>query len=279
MCKPNQTTMNKPESYPDIIYKYRDWKDINHKNVLIENQLFLPSPSMFNDPFDCRIPIDYRYLDNEEKIVRFAHGFIDRHQDFIADSGLSYKEEFDKLVYDLTYDLEAFQAKHEDQLFAMQDIHYGVLSMSTEWNSILMWAHYADLHRGVCYGFWEEKLRTSELFGKGGPVAYNPNNTFPFISPFEDNIMIKGFIETHNKANEWNYENEYRLFNLLFPDIPSKEDRVKLIPDDFFAEIILGIKIHEEHKVEITRIAKNKGIKVYQAVKVPFEFKVGRIEI
>lgn len=271
--------MNKPETYPEIIYKYRDWKDTYHKNVLTENQLYLPPPSMFNDPFDCRIPIDYRHLNTKERIERFAHGFIDRHQDYIADNGYNHKEEFDKLIYDLTYNLESFQSKLENQLFSMQDIHYGVLSMSTKWDGILMWAHYADLHRGICYGFWEEKLRDSELFGKGGPVNYNPNNTFPFISPFEENIMIKGFIETHNKSNEWNYENEYRLFKLFFPNVPSNDDRIKTIPDDFFAEITLGIKMPEEHKKEIIEIAKKKGIKIYQAVKVPFEFKIDRHEI
>ena len=271
--------MSKPDLYPEIIYKYRDWKDIHHKNVLIENQLYLSSPSLFNDPFDCRIPIDYRHLNTKEKIERFAHGFIDRHQDYIADNGFSHKEEFDKLVYDLTNDFEAFQTKHENQLFSMQDIHYGVLSMSTKWNNILMWTHYADLHRGVCYGFWEVKLRESDLFGKGGPVGYDPDNTFPFINPFEENKMIKGFIETHNKANEWNYENEYRLFKLFFPDVPSKGDRIKRIPNDFFAEIVLGIMVPDDHKKEIVEKAKKKGIKIYQAVKVPFQFKIDRKEI
>lgn len=271
--------MTTPKDYPDVIYKFRDWKDPYHKNVLMENQLYLPTPNMFNDPFDCRIPIDYRHLATKEKIERFAHGFIDRHQDFIAENGLSHKEEFEKLVYDLTNDLEGFQSRHEEELFAMQDLHYGVLSMSTKWDNILMWSHYADLHRGVCYGFWEEKLRNSELFGKGGPVGYNPDNVFPFINPFEENIMIKGFTETHNKANVWNYESEYRLFKLFFPGIPSKDDRIKTIPDDFFAEIILGIKMSEEHKKEIIEIAKRKGLKIYQAVKVPFEFKIDKVEI
>src|SRR3954471_5525958 len=29
----------------------------------------------------------------------------------------------------------------------------GVLSLSERWNSVLMWSHYADNHRGVCIEF------------------------------------------------------------------------------------------------------------------------------
>jgi hypothetical protein len=41
---------------PKIIYKYRNWSDKHHKNVLKKNELYMSSPEEFNDPFDCRIP-------------------------------------------------------------------------------------------------------------------------------------------------------------------------------------------------------------------------------
>ncbi len=53
---------------PEIVYKYRCWSNTFHKNLLTKNEVFLSSPSVFNDPFDCRIPKNYLLLDNDEKI-------------------------------------------------------------------------------------------------------------------------------------------------------------------------------------------------------------------
>ena len=60
--------MSKPDDYPEIIYKYRNWKGKNHKDILLKNNLFMASPEYFNDPFDCRIPINYRLLNTPEKM-------------------------------------------------------------------------------------------------------------------------------------------------------------------------------------------------------------------
>src|SRR5437762_935552 len=70
--------MEKKEKYPDIVYKYRNWSEDNHKNVLYKNQLFLTSPKDFNDPFDCRIPQNFSLLNTKEKIQQFVDKSIVR---------------------------------------------------------------------------------------------------------------------------------------------------------------------------------------------------------
>jgi len=91
--------------------------------------------------------------------------------------------------------------------------------------------------------------------------------------------MKKGFKETHTKSFEWEYEKEYRLFNLLFPAIPTTKERTITFPDTFFAEIIIGLMTPEQHKKEIIYHAQEKNIKIYQAKKTPFRFEVTREEI
>mgnify|MGYP000728277769 CR=1 FL=1 len=89
----------------------------------------------------------------------------------------------------------------------------------------LMWSHYGDYHKRFCIGFNEEKMRTCGLFGKGGSVTYSKE--FPEINPMEqEHSMVTGFKQTHYKAEDWEYEKEYRLTNLFFPNPPTMEQRV-----------------------------------------------------
>ena len=46
------------------------------------------------------------------------------------------------------------------------------------------------------------------------------------------------------------------------------------VPTDFMTEIVLGLKIPDEHKSEIVKIGKEKGLEIYQIEQVPFEFKL-----
>lgn len=271
--------MSKPEDYPEIVYKYRNWFSEFNKAVLTKNELFMASPKYFNDPFDCRIPINYKTLNTPEKVNQYALEFVDRHKAYILRNGLNVQNEIKSLTNDFTNHLDEMQSNHEKILFTNQDKFYGVLSMSARWDSILMWSHYGDFHKGYCIGFWEEKMRNSRFFGKGGPVHYNPDNSYPLIDPLsKEGTMINAFKETHTKAFDWQYEDEYRFFNLYTKD-PTDDDRKVNFPNSFIAEIILGIMMPESDKKEIIEIAKKKGIKVFQAKKVPFHFEIGKEEI
>ena len=60
-------------------------------------------------------------------------------------------------------------------------------------------------------------MRNCGLFGKGGSVAYTED--FPELNPLEqEHTMEKSFKQTHNKAKDWEYEEEHRLTNLFFPN-------------------------------------------------------------
>ncbi|MDF2931532.1 MAG: hypothetical protein K0R36_863 [Chryseobacterium sp.] len=267
------------KNYPKTIYKYRNWTDEFQKNVLLKNQLYLTSPKYFNDPFDCRIPVDYSSLNTAEKKIEYAKGYINRHKDYFVNEGIDLNTEFHDKLNELE-DISEYQKKYENEvLYPNQDKFYGVLSMSSDWSIQLLWAHYADNHRGVCYGFNEEKLRESGLFGKGGPVQYYPLDQFPFIDPNSDDYIEKGFIETHSKSLDWKYEEEYRLTKLFFPKEPLNDDRIKIIPDDYFKDITLGIMIPSSHKEEIIKIAREKNIKIFQAIKKPLSFRIERNEL
>lgn len=270
--------MGKPKDYPEIVYKYRNWTNKYHKDVLYKNHLFLASPRDFNDPFDCKIPINYKLLNSNEKINRYINVFINSYRNLMINDNLNIEQEREKLKYRLKNEMDEFQIENEEKFFRFQDKFYGVLSLSTIWTNIIMWSHYSDNHKGYCVGFWEEKLRNSDIFGTSG--AIKPVDNYPQIKPFDD-YLKKALTQTRTKAKDWEYEKEYR-FTKLFEftkDEPTDEERTKTIPNNFFAEIILGLNMNKQDKSELINIGRQKGIKVYEATKVPFKFQIDRIEV
>tara|TARA_R110002111_G_scaffold238940_2_gene300642 strand:+ start:148 stop:963 length:816 start_codon:yes stop_codon:yes gene_type:complete len=265
--------MNVPNhNYPKIIYKYRSWDNKYHQKILTENQLYLASPKDFNDPFDCRIPNDYRVLSSDKKILEYVDGLIGKHMVKLLSKGVDIDKERVRMFEEIKSNAENVQSRDNDYIFKMQDKHFGVLSLSARWDSILMWSHYGDFHRGFCIGLSEEKLRKSGRFGKGGMVGYK--SEFPSIDPRNSQNVEDSFVKTHNKAEDWSYEEEYRLTRTFFPDVPTNEDRTINFEDGFIEEIILGIKISQENKEEIIKIVSKKNVKVYQCYQVPYEFRI-----
>lgn len=272
--------MANEQNFPPVVYKYRTWTDLNHQAMLRENELYLSSPADFNDPFDCRIPVNYLLLDTNEKINEYATGFVKREYEDIISKGMDPNRLLQNIIDGLTNDLERIQVESETREFQQMDIHYGVFSLSARWNSKLMWSHYADKHQGFCIGFHEPKLQEAKLFGRGGMVITNKNDdSYPEIDPRDPDVLHKATLQTHYKSWDWDYEKEYRLTRLFFGMVPTSDDRKCRVSDDFIAELIIGIKTPTNHKNEMIEIAARKNIPVFQAIQVPRRFRIEKEQI
>lgn len=259
-----------------IVYKYRNWKDKFHKNLLSKNEVFLTQPKKLNDPFDCTIPICYHLLNSDKKILKCAQLEVNRHRSQLLKNGRDLSEELNKRIYDLKNNMSSIQKLDSEFDFISFNKHYGVLSLSKNWNNILMWSHYSDSHKGYCVGFWKNKL-SSSLNGLCKPVVYNRKNQYPLIDPMLE-PSEKNDLKIYHKAFDWKYEAEYRL-KKFFEQEASDLDRKVLIQNDCFAEITIGMSASSDTERRILSIARKKKIKVYKAIQVPFKFKLDRIEI
>ena len=260
---------------PETVYKFRSWSDKNGKRILTEFELYLASPKDFNDPFDCRIPLNYKCL-TESEILEFAE-HLSRKKALSDENSVALKA---KILHQLENNIDAFQDMYEEIEFKSYDNHYGVLSMSTEWDNILMWAHYADKHRGICVGFKEEKLLETGRFGAGGTVNYPKSRQYPTIHPLEGDGIQRHFKTTHHKSLDWLYENEYRLTKIFRPPhIPSKEERRVRFDPSLISEVTLGVNIDPEIKKEIVEICSQNNIIVYEAFKVESKFQIDRKKV
>ena len=258
-----------------VIYKYRNWNDKYHKDVLLESKIYFAPPSSFNDPFDCKIPENFYLIDSEDKREAFANYYVNKHKSKLIQMGKNpakIKQNLKNRLRDNLQGEHLFNEQYENQEL---DRCYGVWSGSKRWDSILMWSHYGDNHKGYCIGFDEKKLIDSKRFGRGGKVAYSRN--FPIRNPldFSNDALKDSFVQMFVKAEEWSYEKEYRL-SILNPDGLRNENRIIELDIDFISEVVLGVCISDKSKAEIIEFCKAKNIRLFQAKKIPFQFELER---
>src|SRR5690606_51795 len=165
-------------------------------------------PGSLNDPFDCRIYENYlKYIDTEEKKNNYILKSLNKHSTYFKENDISLSQA-KKILEERMEDLLKYQIRSEVIGNEFDDKHFGIACFSEKWDSILMWTHYADNHRGYCIGFDEKMLRISQLFEKIKRVEYSQN--YPGLDPLNKHKKIdelKYFI----KSLDWEYEKEFRL--------------------------------------------------------------------
>lgn len=257
------------EPMPKTLYKYRNWSDSNHKKLISRGELYYPSPNSFNDPFDCNLEISYHLLaeDEDMRIQYFTEIVNDRYSEF---NEPARRAKVRDLIRQERYkDLDFLRMKHEESIDLLNN-RFGVLSLTPINDNILMWAHYANSHKGFCVGF-DTELLYNQIGGGLKDVEYVPN--YPIISPIDDSFdkMRK---QIFFKANFWNYELEYRHLKSI-----DQSGRVNKLNKGVITEVIIGYKMIESHRAKLTKTVKqyDSNIKIYQVVPSlnKFEFELG----
>jgi hypothetical protein len=106
----------------------------NSLSSIREKYIWFSSPNAFNDPYDCRARL--RPIDRND--VEEIYTVYPQYRQI---------EELDKVLYPL---LEEVLKKYMSEL--------GVASFTKKRDSILMWSHYSNQHKGICLGFRESKI-------------------------------------------------------------------------------------------------------------------------
>ena len=150
--------MTKLSDHPDIIYKFRDWKNKFHRLIITRREIYFPSPKEFNDPYDCRIPESFYLLDTDEKIDKYFREFAIRNFDKLRSLGYDINKYIIHAKEDFKYCKKAYQEELNQKYLHEGDLYFGILSTSKIWNNIQMWAHYSAKHTGFCVGFDREIL-------------------------------------------------------------------------------------------------------------------------
>lgn len=167
----------------------------------------------------------------------------------------------------------------------------------------LMWAHYADSHRGFCVGYTEENIRN--VCSKFEKIIYCAKPTAIDIRGSIDIDAVEGLL--FQKGTSWEYEKEWRaLYTLQASDVKHlnvndnfencfKDDSqhlytlhgqanlgnlevlcalrciVKECPP---SEVYLGLRTSQEDRNLIKQICKDQKIPVFQMIQTPGSFEL-----
>lgn len=187
------------------------------KQIFVEHKLFFPCRRLFNDPFDCVVPSLLEIPGTA--IKRFVEEFVERRFPNASDT-----EKFEKLSKLMSVD--ALEGLRRDVQYTVDQA--GVLSFSTVRDDILMWAHYADKHKGLCLEF--DGSANCNFFGKAQSVKYRNYTPLPLdgdpVTQMERVILTK--------AKHWRYEQEYRIVR------PGEACRVLEYPGELLTGVIFG---------------------------------------
>jgi len=265
------------KSEPEILYKYRSLSGDNFKfthDIFMKNELYFPHPDQINDPFDCKIP---PYLDNltKEDVIEFVKKVDPKKvEDRVGD--------FDKWKQGiLNASLSEIVKSWEQGLKSQQDV--GVLSFSKKYSDILMWAHYADSHKGICIGF--DSCELSFTF-RGMPlppeqVKYPKYNEYPKWNPFDVIEVTPSSSEEicdilyFTKSRDWKYEEEWRII------FPANGRTLQKINPNALVSVHFGCQIAKDDKETVINwcLQREQKPKVYEMMKDDTSYSLKENEI
>lgn len=251
-----------------ILYKYLATSRLD---VLRKRVVRFTQPGDFNDPFEFRPRIEGAATDE------FVRRYVDENFERLVDEELSKygemanllpKELMRKLLLErkevlpalyrlLEPDAMTATSQSLDRVFNQS---VGIFCLSELSDSLLMWSHYADNHRGLVVGFDSEhaffsKRRSEEdEFGFLRQVEYSRERPKVILADTSSSVWFQ------TKSADWSYEREWRIVRVL----SQAEHRIEVapfpvclfeFPADCVLEIILGMRSTAELSKEVDDLA------------------------
>ena len=245
---------DKLNNYPPIVYKYRTWDDKFHKEIILEQTVFMAKPSSFEDPLDCKLQKRYDLLTEKDIFNKYFQDSKTKNPAWTRQQRRKYAKDWTKKspMKDKEH-IKSMQAKHFEDF----DNRLGVLSLTANPKNFSMWEKYSDSHKGFCIGFDSKKM--FKYLGGGGEVAYYEN--LPIIYPF-DSFEEEYFKQVFSKEKKWAFEEEYRTLKTYQKELVSIEDRKIQLPKECYKEIIFGAFMSDNLIDEIIYICKQQGFNI-----------------
>lgn len=237
----------------NTLYKYRAVNQ-NAISILENHELYFSLPKYLNDPYDCQIDI----------LATLNEAFAEF--DIINASKIRSKTIIEAMG----------EIKKDDKIVQrIQELvdNQAICSFSLLRDNTLMWAHYADSHRGFCIGFNPQYTHeyTKEGFDKIIPqqVIYTDRNPFSpvldmIVSTTFSSIPPKKYLSTEalyksialsavsTKSLPWSYEKEFRYVR-----VQDGSGCVKISPLAI-SELIMGCNMTDADRKKLLNLLSKK---------------------
>ena len=234
---------------PTSLYKYYS-DDVRNLEAVKNNQMWYSAPCNFNDVFDCTITIEEK--DIFDCALRMASEKME-----IREGSQMWKK-----VKEMTHQqIRKFLSEFEDLRTRM-----GIACLSETDDSLLMWAHYANNHSGICVEY--ELLEfNSQLHFSPVPIVYTDERVCIHTLETLANDIQGLFIESlTSKSPEWSYEKEWRIIR---DDgaCGAKWDATKkgaLLDAPSPKTITMGCMVKSDYEQDVRKYCEENRINLYQ---------------
>ena len=205
---------------------------------IVNSELYFARPDCLNDPFDCQIDV----------IASFDNAI------FRADKQTRCLLE---------------RIRHNDYLSKLQHVikRMGVCAFSLTQENRLMWSHYADEQRGMCFtyaiprSFIDENIvnimgitnvdydnSLSDWFLNEVPKLVDLQASFEYFAK----TLLKKALTV--KAKEWSYEEEVRFLR--------RSSGVQTINKKYLVEVCFGLATPDQNIEVVSKLLSNHGYNV-----------------
>jgi hypothetical protein len=201
------------DGVPEKFYKYRSMNGDATKWVaqtVLQNEVYFPAASSFNDPFDLRPVFSLqaspeRHREDYLRLSRKFEPHLTEVQRAAEVDRVMATSMCENEIGNTTAHIEAIHSH-------LISTNIGVFCVSTKWDDILMWSHYADSHRGICLEF----DGTLPFMAHAQKVHYADKRVpINLYDDSQETAMEKALL---TKSKQWSYESEWRL--LRYKDGP-----------------------------------------------------------
>jgi hypothetical protein len=273
----------KEKHFPQSFFKYRKLNTLTIES-LKHQKIWLSELNALNDPFECSLQFDndacLRLLYSDKRYLEivkqnFGLELSDEEVNEIVSSDKPHVT-YSKFCHSKNI---PFSQSPEEQIAEVQKGQAIILNEASKSiriscfsefnNSLLMWSHYADEHKGICieYDFLDEQ----EIRVFLQPIIYSTK--IYKIPTYEDFTLLQLIGASLNKCKDWEYEGEWRL--TILKNTNSFEEKKISVPKP--KAIYLGTRFtqnDEELKMEFMKAVNQQNIPVYEMEKHPTEYKL-----
>ena len=250
--------------HPEFFYRYRSLYGTAAAGVeqsLCHSRHYFASPKAFNDPFDCRPYFSLQA--STAQLTKYFEGALSRHAPELSRAARRAEARRRATAPDCDPRLPRNMADFRRTYDQMVTDQIGVLCLSEVQDNLLMWAHYADSHRGVCLQFKGE-----QFLGTAQPILYQ--RIRPTVNPIvhsHEEMLDRSLL---TKSDDWSYEREWRAFH--YKSGAGLYD----IPAPSLAGVILGAQISVSNRESVLRWvqARQVPVKLYHATLSEAEFRL-----
>lgn len=220
------------------LYHWQRFDQDRLVTLLRDRVIWGSRPADFNDPWDCKPSYNTDLLHDEAERVRHIEWYaqITRwHRPDIP------PELIERTQQELRANPGLLSQRIEEcsvEMWSAVAERYRVYCLGPNVHNTLMWAHYADSHRGVCL----ELSTQNEVICCAHRVEYS--SEFPFMSVYSES-EDENLIPLLTKSDVWSYEEEYRLIAqetgfATAHETLMTEDNYLVLPEGALTSVIVG---------------------------------------